>query len=66
MAIEELAKLLYWKIEHLAPGDDPEFVPWEGLEAPERELWRQGIKFVLRHGSLLAAAAPYTGLPATT
>jgi len=27
-AIEELAALLYWKIEHIDPGGDPEFVKW--------------------------------------
>ena len=32
-AIEELSKLLYWKMEHLDPGDDPEFVEWERLNS---------------------------------
>lgn len=64
--MERLAALLYWKIEHLDPGDDPEFVEWGALAEIDRELWRQGIKFVLRHGSLIADCASYTGLPTTT
>lgn len=53
LAIEELAKVLHWKMEHLDPTDGGE---WEDMSDDEREIFRQCVKALLRRGSLLSAA----------
>lgn len=62
-AIEELAKVLHWKMEHLDPTDQAD---WNLLDDLDREFYRQCVKAILRQGSLLMASAPYSGIPAMT
>jgi hypothetical protein len=64
-AIEELAKILVWKLEHVDPSDPA--VTWDELDEHDRECYRSCIKALLwRGGHLLRRAESYTLLPETT
>ncbi|MEZ2329929.1 hypothetical protein AB6802_09405 [Mesorhizobium sp. RCC_202] len=51
-AIEELAKALYWKMEHLDPTGGPE---WDRLSAKERGFYTSLIEHLIRQKCLVAA-----------
>jgi len=61
-AVEELAKVLHWKMEHLDPSDEAD---WGTMTDEDKEFFRQCVKALLRQGNLLVAAAPYSGVPTT-
>jgi hypothetical protein len=63
-AIDELAKVLYAKLEHVDPSDD--FVAWPDLNEHERECYRDCVKAILWRGSLIDVAVHYCKRPATT
>ena len=62
-AINELARILHWKLEHVDPSDHPE--TWGSLTEHERDCYRSCIKAIIWHGSLLEVATRYCRIPET-
>jgi hypothetical protein len=60
IAIDALARILYEKMERLAPGAG-EYVAWDELPEWERDLHRHGIEAVLEDRDLLFSAVPFAG-----
>lgn len=56
-AIEFLASELYWRLERLDPSDEREGdIDWRALDDREKEIYRQGVKIVLAHPTILTLA----------